>query len=246
MQFDRLLGCPLQDTASWRFVSWTRSTLGIKTFFLVFEQSKNNRPWRYNHHHPPALPEISSQEYFQPDIPSPYGRVAVSSAAESRLRISLASPDNGNPLTFPVPSNTQGPALFRGVIGPSAPPALAAAELCAQLGCAAALTTGGMGTGSDIVCWIRSGTEGEACGGEGVAMSTCIVMSATSPESEPVSRAWVAEGPASGGTTSLLDSLFASELAESSLICCQSSHGSSTSASRSAAARQLGQTKMGY
>lgn len=134
-------------------------------------------------------------------------------------------------------------------MGPSAPPtALAAAELCAaHPGCAAALTTGGMGTGSDIVCWMRSGTGGEACGGGGVAMSTCIVMSATSPESDPESRAWAAEGPASGGTTSLLDSLLASELADSSsLICCHSSHGSSTSASRSAAARQLGQTKMGY
>lgn len=139
--------------------------------------------------------------------------------------------------------------MFLGVMGPSAPPAaLAAAELCAaQPGCDAALTTGGMGTGSDIVCWIRSGTDGEACGGEGVAMSTCIVMSATSPESDSGSRACTPEGLASGGTTSLLDSLLASELAESSLvICCQSSHGSSTSASRSAAARQFGQTKMGY
>ena len=98
--------------------------------------------------------------------------------------------------------------------------------------------------GSDIVCWILSGTDGWAGGGEGVPRSTRMVMSAASPESELGVFSCAPEGPATLGGVSLFASLLASD--SSLVICCQSSHGSSTSASRSAAARQFGQTKIGY
>lgn len=161
------------------------------------------------------------------------------SAAAFRLVIS----DAGSPLSCPaLPSNTQGPTLFLGVIGPSAPPPGGEGVRPSLKWLARPEPDIGfrMGNGSLVVC----GCEDRAVGisGEGITLTVTSItsMSCTGDSGGCIGAVgWTGAGWTLFEVSASCDSFNPSS-------CCHSSFGSSTSASRSAPARQLGQTKMGY
>lgn len=160
------------------------------------------------------------------------------SAAASRLCIPFARPS----LSPGLPSNTHGPALLRGVIGPSPFGPSGAVERSASVGALPAPEAGlRMGNGSEMACVMLP----SVCGSSEAERFT-VVMSIGSPASGSewssldggvlmtgaaafASASGAAAGPSTGASTSP-----------------HPSAGSSTSASRSAPARQFGQMNIGY
>lgn len=156
------------------------------------------------------------------------------SAAASRLVI---SPVGLAPRRPALPSKTQGPASFLGVMGPSVPfiPGGDGVRLVrsgARPAPDAALL---MGRGWEIACGIMF-----FCGVPGVMLTVKSILSTSWR-----SRGWSA-CPAAGAASDSELSCSSALLLSSCRSCCHSSESSSTSASRSAPARQLGQIKIGY
>lgn len=209
--------------------------------------------------------------------------MSIASTTPFRLcRVTGTAAVGATPILAPLPSNTHGPASFRGVIGPSWPfdagtPPLPGLGVLLAFGVAVGIVigsdvawefpadTGGL---SDLVDASASGSamfsdetfiadpwvsSAELCAAadrdrstEVLALSTADAL-AFSKEllilSMDVRPASTCAGGSRRGSLDRFSAL-SSLLSASSLTCSQSS-GSSTSASRSAAARQFGHINMG-
>lgn len=192
---------------------------------------------------------LVSHSYREPE--SSLGRDPFTSisAAASRLRISAVVASALRPA---LPSKTQGPALFLGVMGPSTPgvsPGGDGVRLSRKAMCRPAPDAEFLiGRGSETACG-----KLPRCGLSGVIL-TVTSMASTSWTSESSGSGVAGSGGVAIGTAGAVSvpgvastRASASASASPSLFnCSHSSASSSTSASRSAPARQLGQMKMGY
>lgn len=152
-----------------------------------------------------------------------------------------------------LPSKTQGPTLFRGVIGPSLPPGGDGVRLSPSWFDLRAPETVLIGNGSEMA-WLTSFLWGVS----GVMLTVTSICSLSTvfdrsgvDVPEPATGAAGSGSGSGSGSSSVSGSVSTCAGVEASasasfFICCHSSASSSTSASKSAPARQLGQMKIGY
>lgn len=152
-------------------------------------------------------------------------------------------PDSGSsglPLWPALPSKTQGPASFLGVMGASR--AFVGGDgVCWSLILARPEPDAGwmIGSGSDVAC-------GRFPRPPGLSGTLKLTVTSMASVSCTIGVSWSVGALAGAGASGAPFTEVLSPFSPSASSCSQSSEGSSTSASRSAPARQLGQMNMGY